>query len=95
MIHRDILSLIDEPFSLRELNERELRRLLWMKLKVLKNRLKDNDIDLKFNFNYLREVISQLKSEKNKAEALNKKILSEIMPSISDTILKGDQKIKL
>jgi ATP-dependent Clp protease ATP-binding subunit ClpC len=95
MIHPDILSLIDEPFSLRELNERELRRLLWMKLKRLKNRIKDNDIDLKFNFNYLREIISQLKSEKNKAEALNKKILSEIMPSISDAILKGNQKINL
>jgi len=95
MIHRDILSLIDEPFLLRELNERELRRLLWMKLKGLKNRLKDNDIELEFNFNYLKEIINQLKSEKNKAEALNKKILSEVMPSISNTVLKGDQKIKL
>ena len=66
-----------------------------MKLKGLKNRLKDNDIELEFNFNYLKEIINQLKSEKNKAEALNKKILSEVMPSISNTVLKGDQKIKL
>jgi len=95
MIHPDISSLIDDPFSLRELNERGLRRLLWMKLKILKNRLKDNNIELKFDFNYLRKIISPLKTEKNKAEALNKKIISEIMPSISEVILKGDQKIKL
>ena len=95
MIHPDIASLIEEPFSLRELNERELRRLLWMKLKILKNRLKDNDIGLEFDFNYLKEMISQLKEEKNKAEALNKKILSEITPCISGAVLKGEQNIKL
>ena len=95
MVHCDILSLVDEPFPLRELDERELRRLLWMKLKILKNRLKDNDIELEFNFNYLRKIADELKSEKNKAEALNKKIQSEIMPSISAVILRGNQKIKL
>ena len=95
MLHPDILSLVDEPFTLKELDERGLRRLLWMKLKRIKNRIKDNDIGLEFDFAYLRGIVSQLKTEKNKTEALNKKILSEIMPNISKAILKGSQKIKL
>jgi len=95
MLHPDILSLVDEPFTLKELDERGLRRLLWMKLKRIKNRIKDNDIGLEFDFAYLCGIVSQLKAEKNKTEALNKKILSEIMPNISKAILKGSQKIKL
>ncbi len=66
-----------------------------MQLKRIKNRIKDNDIGLEFDFAYLRGIVSQLKTEKNKTEALNKKILSEIMPNISKAILKGSQKIKL
>ena len=33
MIHPDILSLVDECFPLKEIDEKGLRRLLWMKLK--------------------------------------------------------------
>ncbi len=66
-----------------------------MKLKILKNRLEDNDIHLSFDFDYIKEVTQEIWKSKNKTEALNKKILSQITPYISDKTLKGDKNIKL
>ena len=94
-IHPDILSLVDECFALKNINEKGLRRLLWMKLKRLKNRLKDNDINLTFDFNYIQRTIKSILKEKIKIEALSNKILSEITPFVSSSILKGEKNIKL
>jgi ATP-dependent Clp protease ATP-binding subunit ClpA len=94
-IHPDILSLVDECFPLTSLNERGLRRLLWMKLKRLKSRLKDNDINLTFDFNYIQQIIKSILKKQVKIEALSNKILSEITPFVSDSILKGQKNIKL
>mgnify|MGYP003116773747 FL=1 len=66
-----------------------------MKLKRLKNRLKDNDIELNFDFKYIKSIIDSLSNEKVKIEALNKKILSEITPYVSSSILDGNKKIQL
>ena len=95
MIHPDILSEVDDYFILKQLSDKDLRRLLWMKLKRLKNKLEDNDINLKVDFKYIKDTVDQVKKEKNKTEALNKKILSEINPYISSAILKGKKNIKL
>ena len=66
-----------------------------MKLKRLKNRLKDNDINLTFDFNYIQRTIKSILKEKIKIEALSNKILSEITPFVSSSILKGEKNIKL
>ena len=66
-----------------------------MKLKRLKNRLKDNDIELEFDFHYLKRVVKEIGPEKNKTKSLNNKIISEITPSVSKAILEGKKKIKL
>ena len=94
-IHPDILSLVDECFSLRQIDEEGLRSLLWMKLKRLKNRLNDNDIILSFDNDYINATIKSILHEKIKVEALSKKIVSEITPFVSDSILKGEKNIKL
>jgi ATP-dependent Clp protease ATP-binding subunit ClpA len=77
------------------LDSKGLRRLLWSKLSRLKNRLKDNNIELTFNFNYIKDIVSQIKREKVKVDALSKKILSEITPFISERVLSGEKNIKL
>ena len=66
-----------------------------MKLKRLKNRLEDNDISLNFNFEYIKNIVTELKDDKNKTQALSEKILSEITPYISETILSGEEEVKL
>jgi ATP-dependent Clp protease ATP-binding subunit ClpA len=66
-----------------------------MKLKRLKNRLKDNDIILSFDNDYINATIKSILHEKIKVEALSKKIVSEITPFVSDSILKGEKNIKL
>lgn len=95
VIHPDILSLVDECFSLKELDAKGLRRLLWSKLCRLKNRLKDNDIKLTFNFDYIKDIILQVQNAKIKVDALSKKILSEITPYVSERVLSGEKNIKL
>ena len=95
IIHPDILSLVDECFSLKELNSKGLRRLLWSKLNRLKNRLKDNNIELTFNFNYIKHIVSQIDKEKIKVDALSKKMLSEITPFVSERVLSGEKNIEL
>ena len=66
-----------------------------MKLNRLKNRLQDHEINLNFNFTYLKETVAQIEAQKNKTEALIKKILSEINSRVSKAILKGEKKIEL
>tara|TARA_R100000005_G_C4994823_1_gene201761 strand:- start:225 stop:2573 length:2349 start_codon:yes stop_codon:yes gene_type:complete len=95
MMHPDLISQVDDYFILKELSDKELRRLLWMKLKRLKNRLEDNDISLNVNFEYIKNIVNELKDDKNKTQALSEKILSEITPYISETILSGEEEVKL
>jgi ATP-dependent Clp protease ATP-binding subunit ClpA len=95
VIHPDILSLVDECFSLKELDKRGLRKLLSFKLNRLKNRLKDNDIELTFDFDYIKEIVNQIQKEKVKVDALSKKVLSEITPFVSGKVLSGEKNIKL
>ena len=95
LIHPDILSQVDDYFILKELDDKDLRRLLWTKLKRLKNRLRDNDINLEFDFDYIFNTVDKIGKVKNKTEALSNKILSEITPHISDAILSGEENVKL
>ena len=92
---KNILPLVDDCFFLNKLTERDLRRLLWTKLKRIKKNLKSNDIDLIFDFKFIKETVSKIQKEKSKVSALNKKIAKEITPLISKKILKGKLQIKL
>jgi ATP-dependent Clp protease ATP-binding subunit ClpA len=95
IIHPDILSLVEESFPLLKLDDKGLRRLLWMKLKILKNTLNDNGISFDFDFNYIKKTINSLEKEKNKIEVLNKKILTEVSSLISNSILEENKKVTL
>ena len=94
-INKDILPLIDGCFFLKKLNERDLRRLLWGKLKTIKKNLKSNDIDLVFDFKFIKKTVSKIRKEKFRVNALNDKITKDITPLISEKILKGKSRIKL
>jgi len=48
-----------------------------------------------FDFKYINQTIKSILKEKIKVEALSKKILSEITPFVSDSVLKGEKNIKL
>ena len=94
-VDKNILALVDDCFFLNKLTERDLRRLLWTKLKKIKKNLKSNDIDLIFDFEFIKETVSKIQEEKFRVSALNKKIAKEITSLISKKILKGELQIKL
>ena len=94
-VDKKILPLVDDCFFLSKLTERDLRRLLWTKLKRIKKNLKSNDIDLIFDFKFISDTVSKIDKEKFRVSALNKKISKEITPLISKKILSGKSKIRL
>ena len=95
LIHKDILPLIKNSFILNELKTKDLRRILWMKLKTLKNNLKENNINLEFGFKYIYKKIEEIKGKKSPIKKLNDVISSEVKPFISKSISDGTDKIKL
>ena len=94
-VDKNILPLIDDCFFLNKLTKKDLRRLLWTKLKRIKKNLKSNDIDLIFDFKFISDTVSKINKEKFRINALNNKIAKEITPFISKKILSGKSKIRL
>ena len=94
-VDKNILPLIDDCFFLNKLTKKDLRRLLWTKLKRIKKNLKSNDIDLIFDFKFISDTVSKIDKEKLRISALNNKIAKEITPFISKKILSGKSKIRL
>ena len=50
MIHPEIISIVKECFFLKELSQKDLRRILWTKLNKMKKELKKQYVNLEFNF---------------------------------------------
>ena len=94
-VDKNILPLIDDCFFLNKLTKKDLRRLLWTKLKRIKKNLKSNDIDLIFDFKFISDTVSKIDKKKFRISALNNKIAKEITPFISKKILSGKLKINL
>ena len=94
-VDKNILPLVDDCFFLNKLTQKDLRRLLWTKLKRIKKNLKSNDIDLIFDFKFISDTVSKIDKEKFRVSALNARIAEKITPFISERILKGKSKIRL
>jgi ATP-dependent Clp protease ATP-binding subunit ClpA len=95
LIDKDIYSLIKNSFILNELKTKDLRRILWNKLKNIKSNLQDSDIFLDFSVNYIYAKVEQLKKESSPIKKLNELVSSNIKPFISDCVCNGNDKIEL
>tara|TARA_Y100001972_G_scaffold116433_1_gene154277 strand:- start:532 stop:945 length:414 start_codon:yes stop_codon:yes gene_type:complete len=95
LIHKDIYSLIKNSFILNELKTKDLRRILWNKLRKIKSNLEDNDVYLDFTVKYISTSIDDIKNDSSPIKSLNELVSSKIKPFISDCIANGNDKIKL
>ena len=95
LIHKDIYSLIKNSFILNELKIKDLRRILWNKLRNIKNNLEDNGVYLDFTVKYICKNVEQIKDDMSPIKSLNNLVSSNIKPFISDCIANGNDKIKL
>tara|TARA_R110002020_G_scaffold238465_1_gene450993 strand:+ start:122 stop:2437 length:2316 start_codon:yes stop_codon:yes gene_type:complete len=94
-VDKNILPLVDECFFLNKLTQKDLRRLLWTKLKTIKKNLEGSNINLTFDFKFICNAVREIDKEKFRIRALNDKIAKEITPLISEKILNGKSKIRL
>jgi ATP-dependent Clp protease ATP-binding subunit ClpA len=75
-------------FSL--LKQKDLRRILFNRLKKIQNNLIIKDIKLNFNFNFIKSFVDKNCSEDNSIENLNLAIESKLIPDISNEIINGN-----
>ena len=95
LIHKDIYSLIKNSFILNELKTKDLRRILWNKLKNIKNNLEDNGVYLDFTVKYICDNVEDIKNDSSPIKSLNELVASKIKPFISECVSNGNDKIKL
>jgi ATP-dependent Clp protease ATP-binding subunit ClpC len=95
LIHKDIYSLVKNSFILNELKTKDLRRILWNKLRNIKANLEDNGVYLDFTVKYISNNVEKIKDEASPIKSLNELVASKIKPFISECISNGNDKIKL
>ena len=95
LIDKDIYSLIKNSFILNKLKTKDLRRILWNKLRNIKNNLEDNGVYLDFTVKYICNNIDNIKNDSSPIKSLNELVSSKIKPFISDCVSNGNDKIKL
>ena len=95
MIHPEIISIVKECFFLKELSQKDLRRILWTKLNKMKQDLKIQDVNLEFNFKFIKSSVNSLINESSKINALNSLIDKKIYKRVSDDVIIGKPTVKL
>jgi ATP-dependent Clp protease ATP-binding subunit ClpC len=89
-IEKEILDLITEKVQFSSLKKKDLRRILFNRLKKIQSNLTIKDIKLNFNFKFIKEFIDKNYSEDNCIEKLNSAIESKLIPDISSKIINGN-----
>lgn len=79
---------------LKELDDRNLRRVLYNKLKFIQDSLRSNGISMTFNFNFILTTIKNLPKNSNKILSLNEQ-LDKIKNYIAKQVFDNDCKILL
>jgi ATP-dependent Clp protease ATP-binding subunit ClpA len=95
IIEKQVLDLVTEKIIFDTLNKKDLRRILFNRLKKIQLNLKMNDINLKFDFKFIKEFVDKNCCANNPIEDLNKVIESKIISQISDGIAAQKTKIVL
>jgi len=87
--------LIKNSFILNELKTKDLRRILWNKLRNIKANLEDNGVYLDFTVKYICNNVEDIKNDSSPIKSLNEIVSSKIKPFISECVSNGNDKIKL
>jgi len=91
VVFSELKQYFDCEIFFHKLNDRDIRRVLWQKLKQIKKSLKLNFVDLKFNFDFIKRFSSDTKTLKE----LDSKIEKNINKFITNELLLNKSVIKL
>ena len=95
IIEKQVLDLVTEKIIFDQLNKKDLRRILFNRLRKIQVNLKINDINLKFDFKFIKEFVDKNCFEVNAIENLNNAIELKIISQISNGVATQKTKIEL
>jgi ATP-dependent Clp protease ATP-binding subunit ClpA len=95
IIEKQVLDLVTEKIIFDQLNKKDLRRILFNRLRKIQVNLKINDINLKFDFKFIKEFVDKNCFEVNAIEDLNNTIELKIISQISNGVATQKTKIEL
>jgi ATP-dependent Clp protease ATP-binding subunit ClpC len=87
IIEKQVLDLVTEKIIFDKLNKKDLRRILFNRLKKIQLSLKMNDLNLEFNFKFIKNFVDNNCCKDNPIEELNKAVELKVITMISDSIL--------
>lgn len=94
-INKKLESLLEASFLLSSPSKRDLRRIVCCKLNDLKKNLKFQNIELIFNFDFLKEFVKKNQCEENCMEVINKAIEKDVVGVVSGKVLAGEKIVVL
>lgn len=94
-LKQDILNLVEKSLFLSNPSQVDLRRIVFNKLKQIKSNLFLQNIDLEFDFKFIKKFVDENKCDDNCVESLSLAIEDKIVNIISERVGKGDSKISL
>ncbi|MDB4314591.1 AAA family ATPase [bacterium] len=93
-LNHNISALMEDTFQLLQPSDRDLRRILYKKLKHIKENLHYQDFDLKFDFEFIKAFVNAKKCEEKCIEEINQSIEKKIIPKVVSAIAAGKKSYK-
>jgi ATP-dependent Clp protease ATP-binding subunit ClpC len=90
-VFSELKQYFDCDIFLHKLNQRDIRRVLWHKLKEIKNALIINEVKFSFNFNFIKRFCSNISTLEN----LDSQIELKINKFITEKLLANEIEINL
>jgi len=94
-LNKKLLALMEQSLFLSNPLPRDLRRIVYNRLKKIKTNLLFQDVGFEFNFKFIQNLVEKNKCEENCAETVNRAIESEIVGIVAQKIINGDKEIHL
>lgn len=95
MVFTELSNHFDANLFLRELDEKDLRRVLWCKLDNIKRSLLLKNISFEFDFDFLKSFVHKNSGSKFKIDHLNESFESKINKYVQSELLKNSKTINL
>jgi len=95
VIPTELCSSFNSNLFLHKLDEKALRRVLWHKLTKIKKSLNIKNVELDFDFNFLKSFVKENSSKRHEIQDLSKSFDFKINKYVQARLIKGEKKINL
>ena len=94
-LNAKLKGLVEKSFLLSNPTQRDLRRIVYNKLKEIKSNLLFQDVEFCFDFKFIKGFVGKNKCEEDCVSVINEAIERDLVPIISEKALRGDKNVSL